>query len=217
MWPASAIPNDKLVTWFENGKNLSFWKLFDSKPFQSLSLPAGARNRYFLLPSRNLLILQTAAERQLLFLDINKNQVLGTANSAGAHLHIGMNARDRAITCSILGSYIKIHKKYYCYELTPGLELKELGTIMAVNRRRGSDFYASKVFAVCDGSTFLEMSTKGVGLVNLEENKKVLKEIIERPWGALCGSSVELLGHKRTVCLLTVANKLLILKIREFI
>lgn len=199
--------NGKIITWFKDGVKLFYWKPFESQPYESLELPFPVGSHYSLLPNRNLLILCGSDGKQLLFVDITKNQVMGTTKFPGETLHRVVNNEDRVITSWFSWSQGACYWKYYCHVLTPELELKELGKI-EVNG------HGSRIFTMCGASVFLRISHKGASLVEVG-TEKIVSQTLARPRDERYFSIAEIGHYKKMVCLLTEGNKLLLLQIGE--
>lgn len=200
----------KVITWFNNGDELTYWKLFESKPYDSIKLPFCVMDCYSLLPNRNLLILQFNERTKLLCVDIKKNQVVKTTNIYGDRLQKIINTEDRVMIAFNSYDWSNPFLKFSCHLLTPELELKDLGMIIVYG-------HSSQMFAICGGSYFFQNGSGGKSVVKVGTEKKVSQKIswkldkLDKLWE----SSAELRNQGKHACLFSKTNKFFVLKITE--
>lgn len=200
--------NGKVITWYQQGLQLSYWNLFESKPHKSLALPYELGNSYSLLPHRNLLILISYDGDMLLFIDVSNNQMIGTTKNVGNHLQGVVNIEDRVITSSFKMMMTSYSLAFYSHQLTNDLELKQLWKI-DVNG------YGSKLFIIAGGRMFLKVDANWIHVVEVSNNKKVISQKVAKQTAASYVSYAELKNYEKTVCVLTERNKLLLLQIKS--
>lgn len=204
--PCLCYTNKRIITWFNGDLRLSYWHLFESKPYQTLDLPFRVRECHSLLPNRNLLILLSSDESQLIFIDTSKSQVINTAKSPGNLLHRVINSEDRVVTSWFSFADGECLMELYCQLLTPEMELKTLGEIQVTGHGR-------TILPLC-GSVFLKLTNEGVYMVEIG-TEKMKSQKLERPSDEKYDSCVEMEKYEKMVCVLTRANRLLLLQIKQ--
>lgn len=194
--------NGNLITWFENGQEVSFWRVFEEKPYATIKMPFKLFSSSSQLPNRNLLVLQASDNKEIVYLDVVKRKIVGVSSTDQA-LYRSINSENQVI--QVLAAFL--NGAIFCYELTQDLQLLERTKYVL------DEPSTTKVLLLSGAGICITQNFKRTSFYSLT-NQREAYENVGRPSREYYMATTELRKNKREYCLITRAGDLLALYVK---